>query len=58
MSGTPCAVQSPAPQLGQHTEEILRELEFDDERIAKLLRERVVIQNTLNRVDKKEDEAD
>ena len=37
-----CAQQRPAPLLGQHTDEILRELGYDDARIAQLLAERVI----------------
>jgi benzylsuccinate CoA-transferase BbsF subunit len=37
MSGTPCAVQTPAPLLGQHTDEVLREvLRMSDAEIARL----------------------
>jgi crotonobetainyl-CoA:carnitine CoA-transferase CaiB-like acyl-CoA transferase len=36
LSGTPCAVRLPAPELGQHTEEVLRELGWSPERIAAL----------------------
>ena len=43
MSATPCDVQSPAPCLGQHTDEVLREvLHFSDAEIAGL-RERGVL---------------
>lgn len=43
MSGTPCAVRAPAPLLGQHTDEVLREwLQMSDEEIAGL-RERGVL---------------
>jgi crotonobetainyl-CoA:carnitine CoA-transferase CaiB-like acyl-CoA transferase len=37
MSATPCAVQAPAPLLGQHTDEVLREvLHMSDPEIADL----------------------
>lgn len=39
---TPGAIQRPAPTLGQHTEEILRELGFDAHRIATLRTDRVI----------------
>jgi len=43
MSGTPCAVQAPAPLLGQHTDEVLRDvLRMTDAQIAGL-RERGVL---------------
>ncbi len=34
LSATPATVARPAPQLGQHSDEILRELGYDDERIV------------------------
>jgi crotonobetainyl-CoA:carnitine CoA-transferase CaiB-like acyl-CoA transferase len=40
---TPGSIQRAAPTLGQHTDEILRELGYDGERIAELQRERVII---------------
>jgi benzylsuccinate CoA-transferase BbsF subunit len=43
MSGTPCAVEQPAPLLGQHTDEVLRDvLRMSDAEIAGL-RERSVL---------------
>jgi crotonobetainyl-CoA:carnitine CoA-transferase CaiB-like acyl-CoA transferase len=36
MSETPLAVQGPSPTLGQHTDVVLRELGYDDVRIAAL----------------------
>jgi crotonobetainyl-CoA:carnitine CoA-transferase CaiB-like acyl-CoA transferase len=39
---TPGAIQRPAPLLGQHTEEILRDIGFDSARIAELLEKKVV----------------
>ena len=35
-SETPCAVEKPAPILGQHTDEVLKEFGFDDAKIAEL----------------------
>ncbi len=43
LSDTPGAIRRPAPLLGEHTDEVLREvLGYDDERIAELLVEQVV----------------
>ena len=36
MSETPLAAQGPSPTLGQHTDEVLRELGYDDARIDAL----------------------
>ena len=41
-AGTPWASRSMAPELGQHTDEILRELGRDDAAIAELRAQRVV----------------
>ena len=43
MSDTPGAVRSPAPLLGEHTDDVLRtRLGLDDDQIARLRVERVI----------------
>lgn len=42
MSDTPAGVRSPAPLLGQHTEEILMELGYDGDKIAALRTKKVI----------------
>jgi crotonobetainyl-CoA:carnitine CoA-transferase CaiB-like acyl-CoA transferase len=39
---TPTVIRRGAPQLGEHNEEILRELRFSDEEIAEMRRQRVI----------------
>ena len=43
LSETPGQLKGPAPRLGQHTAEILRELGYADQRIAELRASRVVV---------------
>ncbi|HZQ06739.1 MAG TPA: CoA transferase [Anaerolineae bacterium] len=43
LSDTPGKIRRPAPMLGQHSDEILRELQFDDPTIAALHEQRVVL---------------
>jgi len=42
LSRTPASVRTPAPEFNQHTEEILLELGYDWESIARLKREKVI----------------
>lgn len=42
LSRTPGAVRRPAPTLGQHTEEVLRELGYDAATIAGLRARKIV----------------
>jgi len=42
MSETPGSVRMPAPELGQHTEEVLLELGYSWEDIVKLREEEVI----------------
>jgi crotonobetainyl-CoA:carnitine CoA-transferase CaiB-like acyl-CoA transferase len=42
LSETPGKIGSPAPSLGQHSEEILKELGYSDEAITELRREKVI----------------
>jgi alpha-methylacyl-CoA racemase len=42
LSATPGGVESPPPLLGEHTREILKGLDYDDETIESLAREGVV----------------
>ena len=42
LSGTPGCLQGPSPNLGQHTDEVLTELGYDQKEIARLREGRVV----------------
>ncbi len=42
LSATPGAIRSPAPKLGEHTEQVLRELGYDGSAIARLREARII----------------
>jgi crotonobetainyl-CoA:carnitine CoA-transferase CaiB-like acyl-CoA transferase len=42
LSRTPWSVRTAAPEAGEHTEEVLRELGYDDAAIARLREQKVV----------------
>jgi formyl-CoA transferase len=48
LSGTPGAIRTPAPQLGEHNRALLAELGIDDDAYAKLLAAGVVCEGTSN----------
>ena len=41
-SATPCTYRLPPPTFGQHTEEILKELEYTKEQISALRQKKIV----------------
>jgi crotonobetainyl-CoA:carnitine CoA-transferase CaiB-like acyl-CoA transferase len=41
-SRTGCEVKQPAPILGQHTRDVLREFGYDEAKIDRLIRDKVV----------------
>jgi crotonobetainyl-CoA:carnitine CoA-transferase CaiB-like acyl-CoA transferase len=41
-SRTPCAIQREAPELGQHTEEVLQGMGYTQEKIVELKQMRVI----------------
>jgi len=43
-SGADCALRRPAPRLGEHSREILREAGFADDKIADLLARKVALE--------------
>lgn len=42
LSGTPNELRHPAPMLGEHNADVLRELGYDDARIAEILKDGVI----------------
>ncbi len=54
LSATPGAIAVPAPHLGQHNREILREVGVDDARYAKLLADGAVIEGDARKEDDSE----
>jgi crotonobetainyl-CoA:carnitine CoA-transferase CaiB-like acyl-CoA transferase len=44
------AVRFPAPELGEHTDDILRELGYDGDRVARLLAEGVAVDASIKRL--------
>jgi formyl-CoA transferase len=42
MSGTPNDLRRPAPTLGEHNAEVLRELGYDADRVAEILSDGVI----------------
>ncbi len=42
MTRTPCRVKHPPPLFGQHTNEILKELNYSDERVAALKKDNII----------------
>jgi formyl-CoA transferase len=42
LSATPGRIRSAAPKLGEHTDEILRELKFSDLEVDQLRRDKII----------------
>jgi len=42
LSGTPGAIRTHAPKLGEHTDEVLRQVGYGDEEIARLREARII----------------
>jgi crotonobetainyl-CoA:carnitine CoA-transferase CaiB-like acyl-CoA transferase len=42
MSDTPASIRRPCPRVGEHNQEILRELGYDDSKIEQLKKEGVL----------------
>lgn len=40
---TPATIRRPAPRLGEHSEEVLRELGYENERVRALVRDKVIV---------------